>query len=207
LRRFPAPFVDALAEHIRRAAEGRRTTIVAIDGWGCGGKSTLAVQLRRRLGPSAVWTGTDDFFAGFDPVGWDEARPVRHLRWAEMVDALESFRATGRATVRRWNWEAARPRRGRRVEARVVLFDGLYSLKRELARFVDVGIWVEGRADNRMERVARRDGAHAPALWETGFTALERAYILAERPFERADVVVAGADLAIGGLGAQLRRL
>ena len=37
--RFPADFLDALANRIRELEPAGHAAVVAIDGWGCGGKT------------------------------------------------------------------------------------------------------------------------------------------------------------------------
>jgi hypothetical protein len=49
-----------------------------------------------------------------------------------------------------------------------------------------------------------RDGDHMIPFWEREWMPTERAYMASERPWLTADIVVAGAELAIGQLGAAL---
>lgn len=176
--------------------------LVAIDGWGCGGKTALAEGLLDRLEPAVQYIGADEFFAGF---GVTDAGPVRHLRWAEIEAALGGLRREGRAVTRPFEWEADRIGPPAAIEGRAWLVEGLFTLRPELRRFYDLTIWVQGALETRMDRVVARDGAHMVPFWEREWVPIETAYIRAERPWLSADVVVAGAGLEIGELGASLR--
>jgi hypothetical protein len=175
---------------------------VAIDGWGCGGKTALAGAMLDRLEPEVQYLGTDEFFAGFDVV---EPGPVSHLRWGELADAIHGLSRSGEASVRSfdWDWLAVGPAADLAGNAWIV--EGLYGLRPELRDMYDLRIWVQGRLDTRLDRVAARDGAHNIPFWEREWMPRERAYMTAERPWLFADIVVAGADAEVGELGEMLR--
>jgi len=199
---FPAPFLDALAARIRAIEPAGAATLVAIDGWGCGGKTALAEGLLDRLEPAVQYMSTDEFFAGF---GVTDPGPVRHLRWAELRAALEGLRREGRAEARGFDWPGDRVLPPARLEGGAWLVEGLFCLRRELRGFYDLTIWVQGALETRMDRVVARDGAHMVPFWEREWVPTETAYIRAERPWLSADIVVAGAGLEIGALGASLK--
>ncbi len=199
---FPALFLDALATRIRGIEPAGAASLVAIDGWGCGGKTALAEGLLDRLEPEVQYVSTDEFFAGF---GVTDPGPVPHLRWTELQAALQGLRREGRTEARGFDWEGDRILPPARLEGGAWLVEGLFTLRPELRAFYDLTIWVQGALETRMDRVVARDGAHMVPFWEREWTPRERAYIAAERPWLTADIVVAGADLAIGALGASLQ--
>jgi uridine kinase len=199
---FPAAFLDALAARIDGIEPAGAAALVAIDGWGCGGKTALAEGLLNRLEPDVQYISTDEFFAGF---GVTDPGPVAHLRWTEIEAALAGLRRDGRAMTRAFQWETSRIGPPAPIEGRAWLVEGLFTLRPELRGFYDLTIWVQGALETRMDRVVARDGAHMVPFWEREWTPRERAYIAAERPWLAADVVVAGAGLEIGALGASLR--
>ena len=191
-----------MAARIRAIEPAGPAILVAIDGWGCGGKTALAEGLLDRLEPHVQYISTDEFFAGF---GVTESGLVPHLRWDELRGALQDLRRTGRAEARGFDWPGDRILPPAPLEGRAWLVEGLFCLRPELRGLYDLTIWVQGALETRMDRVVARDGAHMVPSWEREWTPRERAYIAAERPWEVADIVVAGADLAIGRLGASLR--
>jgi len=199
---YPARFLDALAERIGAIQPAGAAALVAIDGWGCGGKTALAEGLLDRLEPAVQYLGADEFFTGF---GATDPGPVPHLRWAELTAALDGLRRAGAASVLAYDWERHEVSAPAAIAGRAWLVEGLYTLRPELRGCYDLAIWVQSRLDDRLDRVAARDGAHNVRFWERDWTPCERAYIEAERPWETADLVVAGAGLEVGALGASLR--
>jgi hypothetical protein len=199
---FPAPFLDALAARIRATEPAGAAVLIAIDGWGCGGKTALAEGLLDRLEPDVQYISTDEFFAGF---GVTDPGPVPHLRWDEIEAALGGLRREGRAVTRPFEWEANRIGPPAPIQGGAWLVEGLFTLRPELRGLYDLTIWVQGALETRMDRVVARDGAHMVPFWERDWVPREMAYIRAERPWLSADVVVAGAGLEIGGLGRELQ--
>ena len=199
---YPAACLDALAERIRAIRPTEGAVMVAIDGWGCGGKTALAEGLLDRLEPCFQYLGTDEFFAGF---GVLDPGPVRHLRWSEIESAWIGLRQTGRAEVRAYNWETSAILPSSPLAGDAWLVEGLFCLRPELRRLYDLSIWVQGRMVDRLTRVAARDGAHMIPFWEREWMPTEHAYMASERPWLSADIVVAGAELDIGDLGETLR--
>jgi uridine kinase len=176
--------------------------VVAIDGWGCGGKTALAEGLLDRLEPDVQYLGTDEFFAGFDRF---EPGPVSHLRWDELTAAIHDLSRSGRASVRSFDWNQLAVGPAAQLAGKAWIVEGLYGLRPELRDLYDLRIWVQGRLDNRLGRVAARDGAHNIPFWEREWMPRERAYMTAERPWLLADIVVAGADAQVADLGDMLR--
>ena len=175
--------------------------MIAIDGWGCGGKTALAEGLLDRLEPTFQYLSTDEFFAGFGVV---DPGPVKHLRWSEIEAAWRGLRDTGCSEARGYDWEAGRIMPPAPLEGRAWLVEGLFTLHPRLRSLYDLTIWVQGRLDNRLTRVVARDGAHMIPFWEREWMPTELAYMSSQRPWLAADIVVAGAELDIGGLGAAL---
>jgi hypothetical protein len=156
-----------------------------------------------RLEPRFGYLSTDEFFTGFDQA--PDGGPVPHLRWGEFQASVKGLRRSAGAWVRPYDWEAARVLTPQRLSGRAWLIEGLFSLRPEMLGLYDLAIWVQGRLTNRLERVARRDGAHMLPHWESDWMPREIAYVAAHRPWLSADIVVSGADLQIGELGGAVR--
>jgi hypothetical protein len=198
---YPAAFLDALAERLRTLRSSKPICLVAVDGWGCSGKTALAEGLLDRLEPEFQYVSTDEFFAGFGVI---DPGPVPHLRWKDLSAALKNLRASGKAVVRPYDWGSGMVGPSATLKGEAWLVDGLFSLRADLRPLYDLALWVQGRLDNRLERVAARDGAHMVPYWERDWTPRELAYMIGERPWRSADIVVAGADLGVGDLRAAL---
>jgi hypothetical protein len=55
-----------------------------------------------------------------------------------------------------------------------------------------------------MDRIIARDGGRYLDLWVGQWLPLEEAYIADQQPWKAADLYVAGADITISEIGAQL---
>jgi uridine kinase len=169
----------------RRDAEPERPCLlVAVDGLGGAGKSTLAAFLASRLPGDVTVVHTDDF-AGPRVSGWDWARFLR-----EVADPLRRGEA-GR--YRRYDWDEDRPAEWHDVPCRgVVLVEGVSSTRRELGVAWDLTVWVETPREVRLARGVARDGEAMRWKWEEVWQPEEDRYVAEQGPDRRADVVIRG---------------
>lgn len=177
--------VDDLAHRIDAMAAKRATKLIAIDGWGGAGKSRLAAQLEKRL-PSVAVVHTDDF-AGPQQPSWDWPRFAR-----EVLGPLLSDRP---AHFQRYDWNRDQLGEWQEVPTGgTVIVEGISSSRRELGPVWDLTIWVECSRELRLRRGIERDGEALRWKWETVWMPEEEAYVRAQDPIGRADVVVDGSD-------------
>ncbi len=187
-----------LVEH-RRPAVGR-PVVLALDGPGGSGKSTLAEALRLRTG-ATVLPG-DDFYAP----AFADADPaiLSRLSDAELADqvfdwprlrreALEPLAAGRPARYRPYDWSGAstdglgpgvvRP------PAPLVVLEGVYASRPELADLVTASVLVTVDEATRARRLAgRADDPVRAELWARG----ERWYFGRLRTAADVDLVVEG---------------
>jgi uridine kinase len=161
-----------------------RTRIVAIDGPGGSGKSSLAATLARALGASIVHT--DDFASWNNPVDW----------WPELVERVLEPLTSGRpARFTPTSW--AVPEREEVVIAPgdLVLLEGVSSSRAAFRPYLAFTIWVATPRGTRLRRGLDRDGDDALPDWERWMTE-EEAYVEREQPAAHADLILPGdADL------------
>ena len=170
-----------------------RPRIVAVDGRGAGGKSTLAERLHAAVPASAV-VHTDD-------VAWHHS----FFDWSELLaqGVLQPLRAGRAVSYRPPGWEA----RGRAGAVEVpagldlVVVEGVGAGRRELADLLDAVVWVQSDMGEAERRGIARDvaeGVHGDpeqtaAFWHE-WMAQELPFLERQRPWERACVVVAGTS-------------
>jgi uridine kinase len=173
---------DELAARILALAGNVR--LVAVDGCGGAGKSTLAAGLSAALGGCPI-VHTDDFASWDEPLGW----------WPRMLtEVLQPLARGERATFRRYDWEARRLGDQLIVEPEpVVIVEGVSSSRSEWAQLLAFTIWVETPRPVRLQRGLDRDGVGLLAQWEA-WMAAEDDYVARDRPDVRADVVVDGTS-------------
>jgi hypothetical protein len=177
---------EVFARFARRAgaAAVKRPLIVAIDGRSASGKTTLAGRVSDALPATAV-VHTDD-------IAWFHSR----FGWADLAaQVLEAARAGAPVTFRPPAWEE-RNRDGA-IELpsglRLLLLEGVGASRAELTPLLDARLWVQAErtvTDRRDDR--RISGGEVTQSGVAGWMAEELPFVAARRPWEHADLVVAG---------------
>ena len=193
-RTVPLPDLVELVADAGGAPEGR-PLVLAIDGRGASGKSTLAAALHRHVAASAV-VHTDD-------LAWHE--PL--FRWGHLLaDVLRRLRQGEALSFRPPTW-AERGRDGAiEVPAGLdlVVVEGTGASQREYADLVDVTVWVQADFAEAERRGIARDveqgvnggPEEAEAFWhEWMFEELQ--FIRRQRPWERACAIVHGSPATL----------
>jgi uridine kinase len=198
-------FLPALAARIRQAADANGQALVAIDGRSLAGKTQLALELLPHLGPDASVLTVDSYF---EPLDDPRTTPPSQRRWRlrfdDLTAALQALKSGRPVRHAPYDWDLDRSHPETVIRPGIVLVEGLGALRRELRGFYDFAVWVEGRHSTRMDRIAARDGNRYLDLWVDQWLPLEEAYVTSEKPWKAADLFVAGADISIGEIGAQL---
>lgn len=164
-----------------------RPRIIAVDGRGASGKSTLAGRLAAELGGAVVHT---------DDLAWHEP----FFGWRErLVEVLEGLRPGEGMAYRPPQW-IERGREGAievAPDCPVVIVEGTGAAQAD--RFVDVVVWVQADVAEAERRGIARDlaegvngdAAETVAFWHE-WMGHELRFLAADRPWERAYAVVAG---------------
>lgn len=189
--------VESLAHFVRALDEvagspQSRPRIVAVDGRGGGGKTSLAGRLGAAMAPAVV-VHSDDVAWNHSRFGWEDL----------MVDGvLEPLRA-GRAVHYQPPAWAAHDRDGHidiPVGVRTVIIEGVGVSRRSLVPLIDVAVWMQSDfGEARRRGVERdmielgRDESEAVRIWSE-WEAEEVPFLLADRPWERADLIVGTAS-------------
>ena len=179
--------------------------LVAVDGPSGAGKSTVAAALAATTG--AVVVPGDDFFAAeITATQWDARDASERARdcidWRRLRrDALEPLR-NGRA-VEWYPFDFAAGERPdgtyaisvdvvRRDPAPVIILDGAYSTRPELADLIDLSVLVDVPAAVRQQRLVAREAPVFLAAWHARWDAAEAFYFTQVRPPATFDLVVDG---------------
>lgn len=170
-----------VAARAARPPAGVKTHIVAIDGPGGAGKTTLAAWLAGEL-PAKDVLHTDDFASWDNPVDW----------WPTLLEQALVPLAAG-STIRyrptAWGGEERPPIV---IEpGGTVLLEGVTATRNAFRPYLAYTIWIETERAVRLRRGLERDGEPSRAQWERWMKEEDR-YIEAEQPAGRADVVVRG---------------
>jgi hypothetical protein len=186
------PITD-LVQIVLGATEPRsgRPAVVAVDGRGASGKSTLA-GLLTATAPGSVAVHTDD-------IAWNQS----FFGWADLLaeGVLEPARRGRAVRYRPPAWDA----HGRRGAIEVptgldlLVVEGVGAGRRELGPMLDAIVWVQSDFGEAERRGIARDIEHGMnggtaetiAFWHT-WMAEELLFFAQDRPWERACVTVAG---------------
>lgn len=169
--------------------------VVAVDGRSAGGKTTLAQRLAAAH-PVAALVHTDDVAWNHSFFGWDDM-----LRRS----VLEPARRGQPVSFRPPAWDEHERPGAIEVPAgtRLLVVEGVGSSRRALADVVDVAVWVQSDVGEARRRGIERDVQlgrtpdAAVEFWDR-WDAEEVAFLAADRPWERADVVACGTPALAG---------
>lgn len=199
-QRFRA--INDLGAEIRERAADALIFVISFDGRSGAGKSTLASAVASALGATTV--PSDDFFAAeFPDTEWDrraaEQRAADAIDWRRLRrDALEPLRNGLPARWFAFDFGAGTQPDGtyrmsttatERAPSKLVILEGAYSSRAELADLVDLSVLVEVDPAQRLRRLAAREDAAFLKSWHARWDGAEEHYFGRVRPPESFDLV------------------
>jgi uridine kinase len=170
--------------------------VIAVDGHGAAGKSTIAAGVAHATGAALVHT--DDFFqrpasrAAGPPHGGQAL--AQYYDWRRIrAEALVPLRARRAAGFRRFDWARGV---GLGPSATVepsdlIVLEGVFSASPELADLVDRSVFVDTPEPERLRRLRARV---TPEEWDTDWLAAEQAYFDVFRPRSSFGLIVPGTS-------------
>jgi uridine kinase len=200
---MPILAVDVVVAAIRARPVSAHRPVVAIDGRSGSGKSTVAEAVAQATG--AVIVPCDHFFAAsMSNAEWDRRTPEQRaadaIDWRRLKrEAIEPLR-----TDRPARWYAFDFLAGPRGDGTyplqrtptelapkpVVLLDGAYSARPELADVLDLSVLVEAAPTTRQARLEAREAADFLRQWHARWDPAEEYYFRHVRPPSAFDVVL-----------------
>ncbi|WP_404197517.1 uridine kinase family protein [Streptomyces tauricus] len=162
-----------------------RPRVIAIDGRGGAGKTTLAEQLCKAVPNSAV-VHTDD-------IAWNHA----YFDWGSLLveNILQPLRRGEAVDFRPEAWITHNRPGSIAVPAGAdfIWAEGTGIIREELAPWLDASVWIQGDLDEQERVSAVRDGDSPEQLEHVANWLLEELpFMLREQPWARATMIVAG---------------
>lgn len=176
------PFADVVAELTAAAPN----MVLAVDGRGSSGKTTLSARLQRFLGDRAATVHTDDIAWHHSVLDWD-ALLIEHV--------VEPFHRGDAIAYRPPGW-VARGRPGAVVvprDAEILIVEGVGSSRRSLAPHLAASVWVQSDEPTIVARNwTRVDAGETTAADCEAWMAEENPFHAREAAWERATVITTG---------------
>jgi uridine kinase len=176
--------------HPRRHA----TLLVGIDGPGGAGKSSFTEGLARKRCDVTV-VEMDDFFLPSSArlPGDPHSKPIgADFDWQRL--RAQVFLPLGQdqdGWYQRYDWGLDRLVEWHTVPiGGVVIVEGVYSTRDELAAWYDFTIWLECPRETRLARGIARSGESIREIWEQDWMVAEDLYIQHQHPELRADLLI-----------------
>ncbi len=176
----------------RRLLDRTRPLVVALDGRSGAGKSTLAAVLAAELDVTVV--DGDAFFAGGVHLRDDspEARAHACVDWRRQREVLSEPRAGRSTSFHAFDWTAfdgsLEVALTTCTPSPLVVLEGVYSARPELADLLDLRVLVEVADPVRLDRLQAREGGIGP--WESQWHEAEAWYFAHRAPPSRFDLVI-----------------
>lgn len=162
--------------------DNMQTRIVAIDGCGGAGKSTLAAAL-------AIHFNNCDIIHSDDFASWDNT-----LNWfPRMIEqVLEPLKGNKSAVYQRYDWNEKKLMNWITVSPQpIIIIEGVSSSRKEFRPFLSFSIFVSTDRETRLQRGLERDGPQAKDQWLKWMSS-EDEYIARDNPEGFADAIVVG---------------
>lgn len=178
------PSLSSIASSIRKSIPpvGMITKIIAIDGGGGAGKSTLASNLSEELGHCPI-IHTDDFASWENSQNW-------YPRMIEQV--LGPLKQNKVARFQRYDWNKNELSDWLTVEPQeFVILEGVTSARKEFRPFLSFSLFVDTNAEVRLRRGLERDGPEAKDQW-LKWMREEDEYLARDNPKSFVNVVTSG---------------
>ncbi len=190
---------------VGRLLPNHKPIVVALDGPSGAGKSTLATIIAQDLDAAII--PCDDFFAAEIPRAvWDTltptARAAAALDWRRLrTEALDPLLSGRPAQWHAFDFAAGEQPDGtylmrrdfvERKPCAVILLDGAYSTRPELADLIDLSVLVDAPVEIRHARLAAREDPQFLTAWHARWDEAEEFYFKHLRPPSSFDIVVRG---------------
>ena len=192
---IPANTISQLVRLIEATPFSTSTKLVAIDGRGGSGKSSLAEALVR-TSLKAQLVHVDDFPCTEHEYPFHPSGTQTRVNLVRLIsEVLVPLRAGKRAEYQKTPWWTSHFQHPNAslvaTPGGTVIVEGCYALHRIARELFDLRIWVDCPPSVGIERALIRDKSpEIRDIWRDVYVPNESAYISAHRPQDAADIVI-----------------
>ena len=165
--------------------------VVAIDGGSGAGKSTLAAYIAAHLEGVDV-ISTEEFLA---PLSEQTSQPGTEFDWRRLKEQV-LLPLAKKKSIHYWRYDRQEPTMQQWIHVeprRIVLIEGSYSSRLELASYYDVKIWIDTPEHIRLTRMVKKDGEHMRGYWQH-YLPKETAHMASYLPQRYAEMIIDGMN-------------
>ncbi len=193
---FKANNFEQVVSLIDLIPKKQSTLLIGVDGCGGSGKSTLANKLKEKCFHVSI-VHMDDFYLPSSKIikSSPEKKPIgADFDWKRVLNQiLEPISQNLEGRYQRCDREKDKLTEWHTVPiGGIVIVEGVYSIREELANKYDFTIWVECPRETRLLRGLERDGNEALEMWENNWMIPEDIYVQEHKPHQRADIMSIG---------------
>lgn len=185
MKTFTSP--EDLAVHIQYLDNVTTPFVIAIDGYGGSGKSTLGKALKQLL-PSAMIIETDNF------IKYPHEPNVFEHDWLSIErNVLSRLKNDEKVVTKEYDWNTLSPIKEIQQIKDFVIVEGISLLDDRYVDYYDLKIWIDCPYEVALERGKKRDkeeqGTNHDELWDTVWGPGSKRYFQRSRPDLKADVL------------------
>ncbi len=178
-------YLNYIVSKVKRLKKDDQTFLIAIDGFGGSGKSTMAHDLARRLDNVSI-VHSDDFHL-------PELNRSDRARISEQV--IKPLKANRIARYQRFDWPSSSLAEWHEIYPRgVVILEGVSMLHPDLGNQYDLTIWIDMPQEEAAKRGIDRDlheyKVDTREQWEKIWIPQEKEYVESVNPKAKADIIV-----------------
>lgn len=183
--------LDIATESIRALSKKKGTLLIAIDGCGGAGKTTVASTISRQLEAVCI-VHMDDFYRPSLNRNEDDKAIGANFDWERLRDqVLEPASQKLAINYQIYDWQKDSIEKWEAIgDYKIIIVEGVYSSRKEIRHYHDYIIWVDASYETRLKRGIERDGLQARDIWMNVWMPEEDRYMTHQNPRSYANLVV-----------------
>ncbi|PGZ55755.1 uridine kinase [Bacillus cereus] len=190
--------LDLILKWVQEKWKEQSLLIIGIDGCGGAGKSTLANKIKSNFSTVTI-VHMDDFYLPSAKI--ENENPTNKsigadFDWKRLLqEVLDPISNGVEGCYKCYDWGTDSLVESHIVSANgIVIIEGVYATRQELAEMFDLKIWVNCPRETRIKRGIARDGEAARDMWENNWMIAEDMYVESHKPHGFADFIIDGTN-------------